>query len=100
VHGTLRGANHAPIVNKPWAYSVNITDAAGHPLSGTVDTEFTFAGQVVGHETPPSHPIKAGRLHDTLTFPPQSVGQPLAVRAVAHTSAGSITLDWPVQVRK
>jgi hypothetical protein len=96
----LSGANHAPIVNKPWAYSVKVTDAAGHPLSGTVGVEFTLLGQVVGHDSPPIHPIRAGGWHDKLTFPPQSLGLPLAVQAVVHTSAGSITLDWAIRVRK
>ena len=82
----------------PWAYSVKVTDAAGHPLYGTVDIEFAFGGQVVGHDTPPTKTLVAGRWHDSLTFPAQAVGQPLAVQAVVHTSAGSITLDWPITV--
>ena len=100
VRGVLRAANHTPSVNKLWHYSVKVTDASGHGLSGTVDIEFAFAGQVVGHDTPPTHPVKAGRWDGTLTFPPQSIGQPISLQAVVHTSAGSITLDWPIKVRK
>ncbi len=100
MRGTLHGANHAPAANKKWPYSLTVTDAAGKPLSGTVDIEFLFAGQVVGHDTPPTHAVKDGHWHDRLTFPPAAVGQPLTFRAVVHTQQGSITLDWPVTVHR
>jgi len=100
VHSTLRGANHAPTVNRGWAYTVTATDAAGHRLSGTVDIEFVFEGQVVGRDTPPTHPITNGRWHDTLMFPADAVGEPLTFQAVVHTHLGSITLDWPIKVMK
>jgi len=51
VHGTLTGQNHAPKVDQASRYSLKVTDAAGRPLSGTVDIGFVFAGQVVGHDT-------------------------------------------------
>jgi hypothetical protein len=100
VRGKLVAQNHAPTVGKKWPYSVTVTDASGHPLNGRVDIEFVFAGQVVGRDTPPTHPVKNGRWHDLLTFPPASLGQPLVVRAVVHTSAGSITLDWPINTKR
>ncbi len=99
VRATLHGANHAPTAGANWVYSVRATDAAGKPLSGTVETEFTFSGQVVGHETPATHPLKRGVLTDTLNWPKQAVGQPLDLQTVVHTSQGSVTLDWPVTVR-
>jgi hypothetical protein len=100
VHATLTAENHAPIVNHPWPYSVSVTDARGTPVSGTVEIEFLFSGQVVGRDTPPSHPITDGRWHDNLKFPPQAVGVPLIVQAVVHTRVGSATLDWSVKVRR
>ncbi len=98
VRGTLRGENHAPKVNQQWRYTVTVSDAAGHPLSGTVDIEFTYGGAVVGRDTPPTHPVKSGRWSDNVIFPSASVGQPLTFRAVVHTRLGSITLDWPITV--
>jgi hypothetical protein len=100
VRGTLHGANHAPKAGKPWPYSVTVADAAGHPLSGTVDIQFAFGGQVVGRDRPPTHPFKNGRWHDNLQFPAQAVGFPLTFQAVVHTRLGSITLDWPVRVQR
>jgi hypothetical protein len=100
VHGTLRGENHAPRINKDWSYSLRVTDASGHPLSGKVDIEFVFGGQVVGRDTPPTHPVINGRWHDKLKFPAAAVGMPLTFQAVVHARLGSITLNWPVTVRQ
>jgi hypothetical protein len=85
-------------VNQAWSYSITVTDAKSHPMSGTVDIQFALAGQVVGHDTPPTHPVTNGSWHDTLKFPAASAAVPLDVQAVVHTSLGSITLDWPIKV--
>lgn len=100
VRGAVSGQNHAPKVGEAWRYSLTVTDAAGHPLSGAVDVEFAFAGQVVGHDSPPTHPVKHGHWTDKLTFPAAAVGHPLSLQAVVHTPRGSITLDWPITVRR
>ena len=100
IRGKLVGANHAPKVNVNWPYTVTVTDADGHPLNGTVTIQFTFAGQVVGRDTPPTHPLRNGRWHDNLKFPPQSLGQPISLQAVVRTPRGSITLDWPVKTTR
>jgi hypothetical protein len=100
VRGSLTGADHAPAAGKKWLYSVKVTDASGKPLSGSVDIEFLFAGQVVGRDSPPTHPVKNGTWQDLLTFPDQAIGEPLTLQAVVHTSLGSITLDWPVAVKR
>jgi hypothetical protein len=66
VRGKLVGDNHAPKLKANWFYIVSVTDANGHPLNGTVVTEFAFGGQVVGRETPPTHKLQvaAGRRAD------------------------------------
>lgn len=99
MHATLHGQNHNPTINKPWYYSVLATDSSGHALSGMVDTEFVFGGQVVGRESPPTHPLTDGRLNDNVTFPPQSKGVALTLRVVVHTKLGAVTLDWPVKTK-
>ena len=98
MRATLVGENHAPKVNQPWGYSVTVTDANGHSMSGTVDIEFALSGTVVGHDKPPTDPITAGNLHHTLKFPAAAVGVPLEVQAIVHTTLGSLTLDWPITV--
>jgi len=100
VHASFQAADHAPKIGKGWPYSVHVTDAGGHPLSGTVKIQFTFGGQVVGTDHPPVHPVRDGLWHDSLTFPPPAVGQPVTLQAVVHTSAGSVTLNWPVTAHK
>jgi hypothetical protein len=98
VRATLVAENHAPKVKVPWTYSVTVTDAAGHPLTGTVDVQFVYGGQVVGRDTPPTHPFKNGHWHDNLEFPAQATGIPLTFQTVVHTKLGSVALDWPVTV--
>jgi hypothetical protein len=100
LRATFHGDNHAPTANKRWHYSVLATDASGHPLSGTVDTEFALGSQVVGHETPPTHSLANGRLNDAVTFPAPSIGVPLTVTVVVHTQLGTTTLNWAVKVHK
>jgi hypothetical protein len=99
VNATLTAPNHSPVADKKWPYSVHVTDGQGKPLSGTVRIQFAFGGQVVGTDTPPVHPLTDGRWHDNLKFPRRSVGFPLTFQVVVHSSAGSVTLNWPVSVK-
>jgi len=94
----LTAPGHSPRVNAAWPYSLRVSDSSGRPLAGVVDIQFTFAGQVVGHDVPPSHRF-VGRWHDILRWPARSVGYPLAFEAVVHTAQGTQTIDYPVHVR-
>lgn len=100
VHATLVGENHEPIVNQPWRYTVTVTDVQGRKLSGTETTQYTYGGAVVGTEKPENVPFSGGVYHDTIEFPAEAVGYPLDVQTVIHTTLGSVTLDWPVVVRR
>lgn len=101
VHATLHGSNHKPRAGKPWFYSVHATDAGGHPLTGTVETEFVVAGLgVMGKESPPVHKLKNGELKDKITYPAEAEGHPITLVTVVRTSAGSVALGWPVSVTK
>ncbi len=75
-------------------------DAHGKPVDGTVDIQFVFGGQVVGRDTPPTHPLKNGVWQDNLKFPAQATGINLSFQVVVHTSIGSKTLDWAVKVKR
>jgi len=98
LQATLHAPNATPKAGTLWHYSVRASDSSGHPVAGTVETEFTFGGQVVGRESPPTHALTHGRLNDEVTFPARAVGVPLTFRVVIHTRLGAITLDWPVKV--
>jgi hypothetical protein len=100
LRATLSGQNHTPTVNQPWRYAVTVSNAAGQPLSGTVAIEFLFAGQIVARDKPPTHPLANGLWQSTLKLPTTSVGYPLVMRAIAHTPAGSVTLNWPITVKR
>jgi hypothetical protein len=98
LRATLHAPDHTPKAGMFWHYSVRASGSNGKPVSGTVETQFAFGGQVVGRESPPSHPLTRGRLNDKVTFPARAVGLPLTFRVVVHTHLGTITLDWPVKV--
>ena len=100
VHVTLVGESHSPIVNQPWKYTVYITDADGRKLGGTETTHYTFSGSVVGTENPQNVRFTDGVYHDTIEFPAQSVGYPLAVQVVVQTSIGRGTASWTIRVKK
>ncbi|HYB23497.1 MAG TPA: hypothetical protein VED41_06855 [Solirubrobacteraceae bacterium] len=100
IHATLVGENHEPIVNRPWHYRVTVTDAQGQELSGTETTHYTFNGAVVGTEKPENVPFTNGEYRDTIEFPAEAVGYPLDVQTVIHTSLGTVTLEWPIKVRR
>lgn len=100
MHVTLVGQNHDPTVNKRWWYTVTVTDARGHRLSGVVDVEFTFNGIVVGHDTPPSDHFKDGRWHEILTYPRRSIGEPIDLQVIVHTTLGHATRDWAVKAKR
>ena len=99
VHAALRANDHTPVVNKNWPFTVTVTDPAGHPLSGTLAVQFVFGGQVVGRDTPPIHPLKNGHWHELLKFPARATGIPLIFQVIDHTSAGAVTLNWPVKAK-
>jgi hypothetical protein len=96
---TLHGENSTPTINQNWTYSVEATTAGGHPLSGTVLTEFTYNGTVVGKEAPPTHPLTNGRLDDFVQFPGASLAIRIYVQVVVTTPDGTVTLVWPVKSR-
>lgn len=100
LHATFTGQNHDPVATAAWYYTVTATDGRGQGLSGTVDTEFVFNGQVVGHESPPTHPLTNGQLHNHVEFPAEAIGIPLMVQVVVITKVGTKTLDWPVRTKK
>lgn len=88
------------MAKKNWTYTVHIADVHGRPLSGTLETQFTFQGAVVGKDTPPTHTFSHGHFREKLKFPASAVGYPIDLQVVVHTGAGSVTLDWPVTVLK
>lgn len=100
VKATLVGQDHQPVANKNWTYTVHVADVHDRPLSGTLDTEFALGGGVVGKDTPLVHQFSHGHYREKLKFPATAIGYPLELQVVVHTPSGSVTLGWPVTVRK
>jgi hypothetical protein len=80
--------------------SVTTGSVRGTLRGENLDIEFAFGGQVVGRDTPPTHPVTDGHWRDSLKFSADAVGMPLSLQAVVHTRLGSITLAWPIRVRQ
>jgi len=94
----LHGENHTPKIGVGWAYEVEATNAQGQPLNGKVLAQFLYNGSVVGHQSPPTLPLKNGKMsYGKDTFPAESKGIPLTFEVVVTTSLGKVTLNWPVQ---
>jgi hypothetical protein len=99
ISATLTALGNKAVVGKGWPYSVRVTDRSGRPLSGTVRIRFVSGVHVLGTDTPSIHPLKGGRWSDSLLFPKASGGLTLTFQVVVNTSAGSVTLSWPVSVK-
>jgi hypothetical protein len=65
-------------------------------LSGSVNYEFLFEGQVVSKQ--PGHSFSGGVFHDTLKWPAEAVGHKLTLAILVKTKYGTVTLDWWIQV--
>jgi hypothetical protein len=100
LQATLVGEDHDPTIKVKWAYTVTATDAKGHPLSGTIETEFAYGGSVVGKEAPFKHTFTDGKITNQVTFPAESLGVSLQLQVVVITSIGTKTLDWSVKSKK
>jgi hypothetical protein len=97
MRASLHGENHTPLTGVKWEYQVEATNAQGQGLNGTVLVQFLFNGSVVGKQSPPTEPMKDGKLIYKNTFPPDSKGIPLTFEAVVTTPLGTVTLNWPVK---
>lgn len=94
----LHAVNHTPKIGVGWAYAVEATNAQGQPLTGTVAAQFLYNGTVVGHQSPPSFPLKDGKMsYGKDVFPPASKGIALTFQVVVKTPLGTVKLNWPVR---
>lgn len=100
VRAAISGQSHAPRVGVPWRYTLRVTAADGRALSGVVVVSFAFAGRLVGHDVPAAHPLHDGELQESMTFPASAAGYPIALEAIVHTPAGTVTLFWPLTVKR
>ncbi len=102
VHGRIIGQSYYPVVGKHWRFNVTVTDRHGHPLSGTLNVQFTLNGSYVGSDTPKTDSFHNGHWGEYLIFPnrPEVGLHGFAVQVLVHTRDGSITLVWPILVKK
>jgi len=94
----LKAPTHHPKVDKPWRITITARSNSGKKLSGRVQYEFLYGGQVVSRNS--NYKFKNGVFHDTLTWPKRSVGIDLTFRAVVTTKPGVVRLSYAVKVRR
>jgi hypothetical protein len=97
MQATLTGENHNPKINTKWSYTVTATDANGKPLSGKIETAFTYNGTVVGKESPYVHDFSGGKITNQVTYPAQSLNEAIAIQVTVITSLGTKVLSWSVK---
>jgi hypothetical protein len=100
IHLALTATNHTPVVNKPWHYTVRVTDSTGKPVSATVRAQVLFQRQVVGQiDNGAVHSAPKGVWTEEVTWPAASVGQPLVMQVVVSALGATSKANWAIQVK-
>lgn len=94
----LSAPGHHPKANKPWPITITAKTYSGKKLSGRVQYEFVFNGQVVSRQS--NYRFKNGIFRDTITWPKRSVGINLVFRPVITTRRGVVRISYGVKVRR
>lgn len=100
IHLALTATNHTPVANKPWYYTVRVTNSAGTPVSATVQAQVLTQGQVVGQiDNGAVHNAPKGVWTEEVTWPPASVGQPLVMQVVVTALGTTAKANWTIAVK-
>ncbi len=100
IHLALTATNHTPVANKPWYYTVRITNSAGKPVSATVRAQVLTQGQVVGQiDNRAVHNAPKGVWTEEVTWPPAAVGQPLVMQVVVTALGSTAKANYAIQVK-
>ncbi len=100
IHLAMTATDHTPIVNKPWYYTVRVTNSAGTPVSATVRAQVLSQGQVVGQiDNGAVHNAPKGVWREEVTWPAAAVGAPLVMQLVVTALGTTATVNYPIQVK-
>ena len=100
IHLAMTATNHTPVANKPWHYTVRVTDSAGKPVSATVHAQVLSQGQVVGQiDNGAVHNAPTGVWTEEVTWPPAAVGAPLVMQLVVTALGTTATVNYAIQVK-
>jgi hypothetical protein len=100
---TIDSPTHRPTANVPWPVTITVTDASGKPVAATVTMQVLFGGQPVGK-------IDEGAVYrfvgtwqekpgNGITWPPESVGQPLTFQAIVKAKGVTVKRNWAIRVQ-
>jgi len=100
----LTAPGHNPKARKRWPVKIVVKTAGGKPISGTVQYNFLFGGQVVQVRSCLDHgntPCRfRGTYKDVLHFPARSIGYDLTLRFIVKTRFGTKNIDYAIKVVK
>jgi hypothetical protein len=100
----LTAPGHHPKARKRWPVKIVAKTEGGKPVSGTVQYNFLFGGQVVQVRSCLDHgntPCKfKGTYKDVLHFPRRAIGHPLTLRFIVKTRFGTKNIDYAITVVK
>ena len=99
----LHAPTHTPKADKPWLYSVRVTDPQGRPIRARITMRVLFGGIPVGK-------VDAGKTFSfvgtwrepkdsPLIWPARSRGRPLTFEALVTARGQAKRLDYTVNVR-
>lgn len=91
---TFRAPGHSPRANVSWPVTVTARDPSGSPVHAHVRYAFLFGGVVVARR---SNYAIDGVFHDTIVWPPDSVGRSLTLRVIVSSAIGTRAMDYPVR---
>lgn len=94
----LYASGHHPRANTSWRVTITARSNNGKKLSGRVQYEFVFGGQVVSRSA--TYRFRNGVYRDVIKWPKRSIGYNLVFRPVVTTSRGTVRLPYGVKVRR
>jgi hypothetical protein len=99
----LHAPTHTPKADKPWLYSVRVTDLQGRPIRARITMRVLFGGIPVGKVDSGKTFTFVGTWREPkdspLIWPARSRGHPLTFEAIVTARSATKRLDYTIDVK-